>query len=302
MRVTFVGMCFQAEHFLESAIEAVKPFGRVCFVEGPTEFYQRQGFQTSTDRTNQILADLIGEENVVHGQFVEKDEEAAATEQLIPSDSEFIFWVDSDEIWRKSDLEKIFAILDSGQVDSMAFKADSFFGGFDRVLSGWERAFEVHRVMRWRENPHWVTHRPPTVNAADGVPWRLKRHLSHNETEAMGLSMPHYSYVTPSQVKAKAAYYADYSPAICIKNYYRDVFIPWVAGTPEQRAAIEDRWRGPHNFLPSYRGDCFSRPFEGEHPEEIRKRLPGLNRRLKNEIAYALLDQPATLNAQGGAT
>ena len=290
MNVSFVGIVFNGSPFLEACIEAVKPFGPVYFVEGPVSHYGKLGFTTSTDDTNQVLADLIGEAHVYHGQFEEKDEMMWASERLIPQDSTFVFMVDSDEVWRRQDLEKIFALLETNKYDSMAFTADSFWCGYDHIVTGWERDFQVHRVKRWKENPHWVTHRPPTVNAPDGSPWREHRHLSHLATLAMGLSMPHYSYVNPLQVRMKDAYYNTYDPTMCIPGYFREVFIAWARGNEEARREIEKKYQGVHNFRANRRGPCFTQKFTGQHPESIQKRLPQLQARFDQELSEVIAE------------
>jgi len=285
VKVAFAGIVFNGDHFLEPVIKQVRPFASsICFAEGPTEYYQKLGYTHSTDKTLEILYDLIGKENVVSGVWKEKDEEAAATERLIPADSDYVFWIDSDEGYSHSDLEKIFALLESNQYDSMAFTADSFFGSFDHVVMGWERAFEVHRIMRWKENPHWITHRPPTVNAPDGKPWREHRHLSHGDTEKLGITLKHYSYVYPSQVIAKAGYYDAYEQGLCIPNYVNRVFLPWVKGTQEERNKIEAEFRGVHNFNYGRRGETYTARFTGKHPEQIELVLPELKQRFQDEL------------------
>ncbi len=284
MKVTFAGIVFNGDHFLEQVIRAVKPFGTVVFVEGPTAHYQKLGFKKSSDRTNRILEDL--RIPVIHGCWEEKDEEAAATARLIPEDTDFVWWIDSDEVWDTKDIQRILALLETGQYDSVAFKTWSYFAGFEYVVSGWERAQPFHRIQRWYPGAQWATHRPPTVNdPKTSKPWREGgRHLSHEETESMGLNLYHYSYVYPSQVEAKSRYYADYNPAICIPDYYWTVFLPWAKGNFAERKEIERKWQGVHNFIPSYRGDTFPVKSILPHPDAINKAMQKLDARWLEEM------------------
>jgi len=281
---------YNGDHFLEYALRSVLPFGPLVVTEGPCGYWANTGAETSDDRTNAILeahADyghgIIG---VVHGQFLEKDQMCNASIHLVPEDTTHIFVVDSDEIWREADLRHILSLLDEWDLDSMGFVADSFFGGFERVLTGFERNFEVIRIQRWHPRSSWSTHRPPTIVNAFGKPWAQCRHMDHRETLRRGITMPHYSYVFPKQAWMKHLYYSSYSPGITIADYPHEVFLPWVLGSDEEREAIERRWEGVHNFVPSYRGACYSAPFHGEHPEQIQQSLEALQDRFREEIEW----------------
>lgn len=283
MNICFCGMVFNGDHFLRQAINSVKPYGTVVFAEGPVRFWRKRGYITSLDDTNRILSETIGGDNVVHGQFEEKDDEARATELLIPKDTDFAWWVDADEIWSANVLERVIALLETDQYDSMSFKATSFYGGFERVMTGFEREFEVHRIQRWYPGATWASHRPPTVNAPDGRPWREHRHLNHHQTEEMGLTYFHYSYVFPSQMQAKAEYY--HARGGTIEDYYQRVYLRWVLGNELTRRLVENEFNGVHDWLPERRGDCYTVPFTGQHPPEISKSMPELLARFERELA-----------------
>lgn len=279
---------FQSDFVLGECLRSVLPYGPMVVTEGPCGYWRDQKFSTSTDQTNAILEahkdygqGIIG---VKRGQFPEKDAMVNASIDLIPKDTTHLFVVDSDEVWREEDMEVILASLEEYNLDSMAFFADSFFGGFERILTGFERDFEVIRIQRWYPGAKWKTHRPPTILSKDGRPWKDKRHFDASRMLQAGVTMPHYSYVFPSQAKMKHDYYSHYSPGITIPDYYQKVFLPWCRGDAAQKAAIEHQWRGVHNFVPSYRGDCYSTLFEGTHPEEIVKSLPKLQDRFSQEL------------------
>ena len=51
-----------------------------------------------------------------------------------------------------------------------------------------------------------------------------------------------------------------------------------------QQEVIEKKWKGVHNFTPSYRKDCYPEFYFGEHPEEIEDSMPELLERLNLEI------------------
>lgn len=285
MKVCFQMIVFQSDYVLPQCIEAVLPFGSIVATEGPVGYYQRQGYKTSTDRTNAIL-EQYGIPTL-HGQWAEKDEMVNAGLERIPADTEFIWVLDSDEIWRQQDIARILRILEGGKVDSLSFNAWSFYGGFERYMTGFEEQFEVHRIQRWQPGARWQTHRPPTVVLPDG---RIPRKLSHlpcDLTRAMQLRFFHYSYVWPSQMKMKAAYYADMDPRGTIPGYFNRVYLPWVTGDDRVKMLVENEFVGVHNWIPGRRGPCRTLPFEGEHPASIQAAMPELIKRLDLETLAA---------------
>ena len=50
----------------------------------------------------------------------------------------------------------------------------------------------------------------------------------------------------------------------------KDVEMQTILADERKRAEIAEKWSGVHNFVPQYRGPCFTMPFNGEHPKEIR--------------------------------
>lgn len=264
-------------------LQAVLPFGPVVCAEGPVTYWQARGFKTSTDRTN----DLLDQYSVrtIHGQWKEKDDEVRAALGLVPADTDFVWFVDSDEIWDPTTVRSILQRLEAGDVDSVSFKPYSFYGGFERVMGGFEENFEWHRIQRWWSGATLRTHRPPSVRAPDGRPWSQHHHLGHESTDRNGWRFYHYSYVFPKQIKDKTEYYHTWSRTL--PHYYERIYLPWVRGDAATRLRIENEFDGVHDWLPARRGSCRTRPFEGEHPAVIRAVLPDLQRRFREELACA---------------
>jgi hypothetical protein len=288
VKLCFQMIVFNGDHVLGEALRSVLPFGPLVVTEGPCGHWARSEYKTSTDRTNDILdahksygAGILG---VVHGQFPEKDAMVNASAHLVPEDTTHLFVVDSDEVWRTADIKRIIKVLDESNADSMSVIADSFFGGFDHILTGFERDYKVTRIQRWYPSARWATHRPPTVLDPLGRPYASLNHIDAMEMLAMGVTMPHYSYVFPSQAFMKHQYYSNYAQGLTIPDYPTEIFVPWVKGSPDERHAIERRWRGVHNFIPRYRGDCFTEAFTGQHPQEIESNLSDLRRRIEQEL------------------
>jgi len=96
--------------------------------------------------------------------------------------------------------------------------------------------------------------------------------------------MYHYSYVSPKQVKEKIEYYTNFvAKNNVIPGYFQKVFLAWVLH-PELRVGIENEYRGVHEFLPSYRGDCRTTEFTGSHPKVIQNDIMGLIQKFKGQV------------------
>ncbi len=282
VNLVFQMIVWNGDYVLKECLESILPYGKVVVSEGPVSYFAKQGHGTSSDSTNRILRELIGPENVVHDVFSEKDAMMHATEHLIPSDTQFVWMVDSDEIWKSEDIERIIDILYNGNIDGMSFKPYSLYGGFNRYIGGLEREFEWHRIQRWYPGATWATHRPPTVNAPDGKPWSEHKYLHHNDTDLMGLNFYHYSHVFASQVARKTEYYA--ARGGCIENYMNDVWLPWVTGNDKQKEVVENKFNGVQEWKPDRRGEARTRIFVEQHPKVIRDAMPRLRKRFDDEL------------------
>ena len=102
---------FEGDYVLKECLESIYPYAtQILIAEGPVEFWQSQGRTTSTDKTNEILENFPDPENkisIVHGQFSEKDEQCNAYMQFLKDDIDYLWEVDSDEVYKKSDIEKV---------------------------------------------------------------------------------------------------------------------------------------------------------------------------------------------------
>jgi len=279
MKLAFGMIVFNGDFVLKECLESVYPYAtQILISEGPVRYWQDQGHTTSTDKTNEILDNFPDPENkitIVHGQFEEKDEECRAYMPYMRDDIDYIWNLDSDEIYKPEDIEKIINILEKEQYTSVGVRSCSFYGGFDDFIGGFELAKDNFlRIFKVYPNATWKTHRPPTIIAPEGTSVLPDKHLDSDTLwENYGVQMYHYSYVFPRQVREKIAYYkAKVSRDNCHPNYYEEIYLPWVKGD----RSVEQGWRGVHEFRPSSRGDSFTQKFEGSHPAVIEERVEEL--------------------------
>lgn len=287
MNIAFGMIVFNGNYVLKECLESIYEYAsQILVAEGPVTYWQEQGHTTSTDGTNEILHDFYDPDNkisIVHGQFKEKTEQCNTYIKNMREDTDYMWSIDCDEIFKKEDIETVISAIEEYKFTSVGFKSLSFYGGFENYMTGFEEQSEFHRIKKVYPGSCWLDHRPPTMKHKTEKVWR-DLHLSHNLLAANGVRMYHYSYVFPNQVKQKIKYYkAAVSMDNCIDDYYENIYEPWVM-RPELRKEIEEKWDGVHEFKPQYRGPCYTAKFEGEHPDKIKENLESLKKNFDNQL------------------
>lgn len=290
MKITFGMIVLNGNQVLEETLASVYPYAhQILIAEGPVSYWQQQGYTTSADGTNDILNSFPDPDNkikIVHSQYTEKDDQCNAYMQFLDDETDYIWNLDCDEVFKPEDIETVISLLEKERYTSVGFKSITFYGGFDHYLSGFEEGAEFIRIRKVYPGSYWQTHRPPTIAHKIDNPWPEK-HLNFNDlADNYGVRMYHYSYVFPDQVYNKIKYYKEYlSKENCIDNYFGQVYLPWVTGDEQQRQAIEQRYHGVHEFKPAYRGKCFTKEFTGEHPQVVKNNLDKLKEKFNNQLS-----------------
>ena len=290
MKITFGMIVLNGDQVLEETLASVYPYAhQILIAEGPVSYWQQQGYTTSADGTNDILNNFPDPDNkikIVHSQYTEKDDQCNAYMQFLDDETDYIWNLDCDEVFKPEDIETVISLLEKERYTSVGFKSITFYGGFDHYLSGFEEGAEFIRIRKVYPGSYWQTHRPPTIAHKIDNPWPEK-HLNFNDlADNYGVRMYHYSYVFPDQVYNKIKYYKEYlSKENCIDNYFGRVYLPWITGDEQQRQAIEQRYHGVHEFKPAYRGECFTKEFTGEHPQVVKNNLDKLKEKFNNQLS-----------------
>ena len=288
MKIAFGIIVFNGNYVLQEAIESIYPFAnQILIAEGPVGFWQEQGYITSDDGTNEIIDNIYDPDHkvkIIHSQYNEKDSQCNAYMQFLKQDNDYIWNLDCDEVFKPEDVEKVIELLEKEKYTSVGFKSLTFYGGLDRYLTGFEEGAEFIRVRKVYPGSRWSTHRPPTITHSVASTEILpEKHLDFNTLAAMGVRMYHYSYVFPQQVYQKVKYYKQkISKDNCIDNYFTHVYLPWVNG---QREAVEQAYRGVHEFKPQYRGDCFTEAFDFDlHPQIIKDNREVIENKIQSQM------------------
>ena len=284
-----VGMIvFEGDYVLKQCLDQLYPHvDQILVAEGPVMFWQKKGKRTSQDDTNRILDTYPDPDNklvVIHGQYSEKDDQSNAYVSHIRDDIDYLWMVDSDEVYKTSDIIRMKEYLLKEKPTSVGVQSCSFYGGFDRYLTGFEQNTDNFlRVFRYTKNCKWLKHRPPTIEYPEEI---VRKHISSKKLyEDTGIQMYHYSYVFPRQVETKTSYYSTFVQNGTIPNYFQTVYLPWVRGPQMMRSFIEQRYKGVHEWVPSRRGACYTAKFTGSHPEAVQRDWSELKSKLSSQLS-----------------
>ena len=287
MKIAFGIIVFNGNYVLKEALESIYPYAnQILIAEGPVQFWQDEGYTTSTDGPNEVLDNFPDPENkikIVHSQYSEKDEQCNAYMEFLEGDNDYIWNLDCDEVFKPQDIEVVMELLERERYTSVGFKSLSFYGGFDRYLTGFEELAEFIRIRKIYPGSYWSTHRPPTVAHLINNPWPEK-HLDFNYlADSLGIRMYHYSYVFPDQVYQKINYYKQkISKDNCIDSYFEKIYVPWML--TEDIMTIEQEYSGVHEFKPAYRGECYTNKFNDTHPFVIKRNMVSFQEKINLQL------------------
>lgn len=293
MKVTFAMIVLNSDFVFKQVLQSIYPYAhKIIISEGAVKYWQDKGVTMSTDRTIEILYKFPDPENKIvkiHGQYEEKDDQCRAFMQHVPIDTDYLWCIDADEVFKDVDIRKTFNVLQSRQPSSIGFKSNTFYGGFSHTIGGFERNHNFKRVLKYAPNAFYATHRPPTLKVNGNIPEGAN--IKGNELyERYGIEMYHYSYVSARQVKEKLKYYESsvIKKGDCIPNYYTDVWRQWVgarlSGDNTTMQYIEKKYNGVHEFKPSVRGSSYTIEFTGTHPKVIEDSMEELGNEFLKQL------------------
>jgi len=292
LRITAAMIVLNGDHVLRQSLSSIYDFAdEIVIAEGPVRYWQERGVNSSSDSTLEILNDFNDPDRklrFVSGKYSEKDEQFQSALNLMTSDPDYLLQVDADEVWTEKALQGLSNLLKERKPVSVGVHSHTFVGGFDRVIGGFEEKTDNFiRVFKWEKGCKFVTHRPPTIAYSDGNRTRFRNHVDSDEARNYyDVSMCHYSYVWPSQVKSKIEYYrSKVSMQNCIQDFYESYWLPWTKSqSVEEKWEIEKKIMGMHEFKPDIRGPAFTKPYAGNHPESIKNSMTELKDRIKMEL------------------
>jgi glycosyltransferase involved in cell wall biosynthesis len=287
IKFCFAMITFNSDFVLKQCLDSIYNFAeQIVINHGCVNYWQEKGYKTSSDDTAKILSEYPDPQNkitVINVNAEEKTGLCSAYMPYINNNITHLFTIDSDEIYKPEDLEKIIHVLKERNPHSISFRSNTFFGGFTHILGGFERAVGFKRLLKYEPGCRYVEHRPPSLSV-EKVPNPI--HIGSDEmADRYGVEFYHYSYVFARQVYEKVQYYKEaVSKHNCMDNYFNSVWLPWVLGNEEQKRFIEDANAGVHEFKKSYRGECRTQIFTGQHPKVIQDSMPELIEKFNKQL------------------
>lgn len=128
---------------------------------------------------------------------------------------DYIWQIDTDEFYKKKDIDKIKQILEKYKPDAVHFFANHFWGSYNHCFdektgSGWGNNIPWMRIFKHTPGSQWISHEPPNYMLANGTVCNNGRYIPREEMLRIGIKMYHYSYVTQKQKDFKVKFFKDY--------------------------------------------------------------------------------------------
>ncbi|MBN2272083.1 MAG: glycosyltransferase, partial [Sedimentisphaerales bacterium] len=274
-RFSFIMIVLNGMPFIEYSLKSVYDFAHeIIIVEGAVEncMFAANSAGGSTDGSAEFIESFPDPQNkikLIRGRWPEKCE--MQNEALKHVTGNYVWLIDSDEVYKKEDIEKIKRILRSDpSITQVNFIPDNFWKGLDYIFVSsrfFEGEFHCRRLFKYVPGAVFTTHRPPTMvwPGHDRTTEQMNP-LDGTATREMGIVLYHYGYVLDGQVKQKVELYRRYGWdrhwKLDLGKWYEECFLKW---TPENRQEIDSEY-------PIWTGDINSRTqlFNGTHPEVMK--------------------------------
>ncbi|MHC5060099.1 MAG: glycosyltransferase [Planctomycetota bacterium] len=272
LKFSFIMIVLNGMPFIEYSLRAIYDFAHeIIIAEGAVAdcMFAAKPDGSSRDGTVEFIKSFPDPQNkikLIQAKWPEKCE--MQNEALKHVTGDYVWLIDSDEVYKRSDLEKINQLLRKDpSITQVNFIPDNFWKGLDYIFVSpmfFEHPHHYRRLFKYVPGAQFITHRPPTMVWPDSSVTTEQMHLlDGSQTRQMGIVLYHYSYVEPGQVAQKMEYYDRRGPkevfGLSRSEWYHQCYNKW---TPENRKQIEANY-------PVWMGDKNTRTeiFKGTHPE-----------------------------------
>lgn len=227
-RITFGMIVLNGEPFVRYNLLSLYPFAhQIIVVEGAcpaakniaaadghsrdTTLDTLRRFKAEEDPDNKLIIVTAEDEGHPDGFWTgEKDEMSQAYAKRATGN--YLWQVDSDEFYLDDDLRFVTNWLENDpSITAVTFRQMSFWGSTDYIVDGYYLAggaSNYHRLFKWGPGYVYSSHRPPTVQNADGVDQRLINWKDSWVLQERGIYLYHYALLFPKQVREKCEYYS----------------------------------------------------------------------------------------------
>lgn len=272
VKISYITIVLNGMPFLRYCLEAILPFAHeIIVVEGavPNCMFAANKDGSSKDGTVEFLQEFSSNKSnvkVIRGKWPSKCEMQNEALKYVTGD--YVWLVDSDELYCKNDTEKMIQTLQKDPtITQVNFIPYHFWKGFDYIFECPEFftfPHEFRRIFKYKQGAKFCTHRPPTlVWSGYDKSTETMNVLGGLAVRELNISLLHYSYVLPKQVKQKNEFYIRMGPPVILglhrNTWYKECFLKW---TPKNRTEIEQKystWTGNKHTK--------TKPFMGIHPD-----------------------------------
>jgi len=269
VELSYIIIVFNGMPYLKAAIESIyESAHEIIIVEGPVSLCA--GTCHSTDGTIECIKSFHDPKKkikLLQGRWPEKCEMQNAALKI--STGSHVWLVDSDEVYKKSDINTIKNILEKDpSIYLIKVPLTHFWKNYDNVVdTKVEPRLSAARIFKIDRPCYFSMHRPPTMFID-----RLKKDTNELKTierhflEKKGITIYHYSLIAVHQVKQKTALYKEYgwekSWGFSLDDWFKDCFMKW---TSKNRNEIEKKYP----TMPCAKGSN-SKLFVGTHPASMK--------------------------------
>ncbi len=260
--------------FIDCSLSSIYDIAHeIVIVEGAVEkcMFSANPDGSSIDGTVEFIKAFPDPHNkikLIQGRWPEKCEMQNKALEYVTGD--YVWLVDSDEVYREDDLIRIRKMVaDDPAISQINFICHNFWKDFDHIIVSnklFAPAFHFRRIFKFQPGARFISHRPPTMVHPDTEKTTEQMHcVDGMSLWRRGIAIYHYSYVLDNQVKQKMELYRRYgwdkTWEIDMQCWYNDFYKRW---TPDRRLELESGY-------PVWTGDkaSYSIPFKGTHPRTI---------------------------------
>jgi len=272
LKFSFIMIVLNGMPFVEYSLKSVYDFAHeIIIAEGAVEdcMFAANPDGSSKDGTVEFIRSFPDPANkikLIQGKWPEKCEMQNEALKYVTGD--YAWLIDSDEVYKKEDLEKTKELLRKDpSITQVNFIPDNFWKGLDYIFVSpmfFEHPHHFRRLFKYVQGAYFTTHRPPTMVWPNSSLTTEQMHLVDGlQTRRMGIILYHYSYVVHEQVSQKMEYYGRRGPweisGLNRSQWYHQCYLKW---TPANRKEIEANypvWMGDKN--------SYTEPFKGSHPQ-----------------------------------
>jgi len=239
IKISFCIIVCNGDDFIYECLESIYPHAHsICISEGATENWMNvHGWENprSKDATIELIKKFKQELDVDNklqcvikpNPYKNKLDQCNTYIDIIPPDTDYLWVIDSDELYLDDDVNNMKNILLENNYDYVEVFMDHFFKNINTIAiggDGWGWNTPIGRIWKYSSGAQWQSHRPMTLITKDGQNINKMNILHANQHN---IRCKHYSYMTDKQVKEKMMYYTKTFNIDYINGWYKHVWLKW---------------------------------------------------------------------------